>query len=114
MSETGDKIEAAKQRVQEQAEAKKEATATEYVILRLHAAVVVEEPPAAAGQPVGREAAVWEPCGRRLAANKDAAIDGWTEEEEESGTFKAVAAKSWAGGKRVFEHTRMVSEPLEE
>ena len=111
MTETDDKIEAAKQRVQARTEVKKEAAATEYMILRLCEGVVVED----------GEVDVWLPLGRIRAMNKDAAIDAFADTRalegqltDGEGTFKAVAAKSWAGGKRKFSQTQMASEPLEE
>ena len=112
--------------------AKAEAKPTEYVVLQR----VVVRPAEDYGEVFdvadcstgdlypGMQNGVWVEVGRETAQNKEKAIDQYTEaaydesgnrtREPRAGSFKAVAASSWKGGKRVFTQTTMTSEPIED
>lgn len=40
-------------------------------------------------------------------------LEKWANEKKRTGTFKLCPARSWKGGVKVFEQTRMTSEALE-
>jgi hypothetical protein len=57
--------------------------------------------------------AVWIEVDRVTThGNEKTIIEKWANEKGQGGTFKLVPARSWKGGVRIFEQTRMTSEPL--
>jgi hypothetical protein len=59
------------------------------------------------------EAGLWLPVGESEARTEKRAIE-LVVRDQVAGDYKAVAARSWKGGERLYEQTKLVSKPLDE
>lgn len=92
------------------AKGKVETKPTEYVVLeQIKAEAIPADGPAT---DLGQVLA-WREVDRVTAHGQEATIlDKWAAEKGKGGIFKLCPARSWKGGRRYFEQTKMIGEAI--